>query len=98
MTQIYSDREGICDRISPIIDNLFRSKTLFQQKLKQAETIDLLSALILKNFTPEQLAMMPDDELTRKLRRAMAIEAVSGTLNDLTPEEMAIFDAAVERK
>jgi hypothetical protein len=35
--------------------------------------------------------------LVRRLR-FWNLEAVAGTLNDLSPEEIAIFDAAVEGK
>ncbi len=98
MVQVYSDRDVVRDRITPLIDNLFRNSPLFQQKLKREEIIPLLSTSLKKNLTVEQLATMTDNELTRKLRRTMVIEAVSGTLNDLAPEEIARFDAAVKRK
>ncbi|WP_442946733.1 hypothetical protein [Nostoc sp. NZL] len=37
-----------------------------------------------------------DDDLTDRIDSILILEAVSGTLNDLTPEQIAIFDAAVE--
>jgi hypothetical protein len=36
-----------------------------------------------------------EDELVRRIDKILVLEAVSGTLNDLLPEEIAIFDAVV---
>ena len=36
------------------------------------------------------------NDLTRRIDKIIVSEAVSDTLNDLTPEQIAIFDAAVE--
>ncbi len=37
-----------------------------------------------------------ESELTRRIRKIMTFHAVAGTLNDLTPEQIKIFDEAVE--
>ncbi len=37
-----------------------------------------------------------DNDLTDRIDSIFVLEAVSGTLNDLTSEQMKIFDAAVE--
>ncbi len=39
-----------------------------------------------------------EHDLTRRISKILTLEVVAGTLNDLTPEEIAIFDAAVARK
>ena len=91
------NKEIAIDRISTIVETLLKSKILFQ-KFKKAEMIELFSNLMLKNRSPEQLMEMSNDQLTSIINDIMVVEAVSGTLNDLTPEEMKIFDAAVEGK
>ncbi len=39
-----------------------------------------------------------DNQLTDRIDSILVLEAVSGTLNDLTPEEIKIFDEVVEGK
>ena len=51
---------------------------------------------LLENFSSEEMNAISDNELTGRIRKIMILEAVSGTLNDLTPEQLKIFDAAVE--
>ncbi len=97
MAKISVNKEIAIDRISTIVETLLKSKILFQ-KFKKAEMIELFSNLMLKNRSPEQLMDMSNDQLTSIINDIMVVEAVSGTLNDLTPEEMKIFDAAVEGK
>ncbi len=97
MAKISVNKEIAIDRISTIVETLLKSKILFQ-KFKKAEMIELFSNLMLKNRSPEQLMEMSNDQLTNIINDIMVVEAVSGTLNDLTPEEMKIFDAAVEGK
>ena len=48
------------------------------------------------SFSEEEFRAITDNELTRRIKKLLTLEAVSGTLNDLTPEQMAIFDEAVE--
>jgi hypothetical protein len=41
---------------------------------------------------------MSDQELKKHCSLIMVTEAVAGTLNELTPEQMAIFDEVIKRK
>ncbi|MEH2122967.1 hypothetical protein [Nostoc sp.] len=49
-------------------------------------------------FSSEFINALSDGELTDIIDSILVIEAVSGTLNDLTPEQIEMFDAAVERR
>lgn len=51
---------------------------------------------LLEKFSLEDMRAISEHELTRRIKKIMTLEAVSGTLNDLTPEQIEIFDAAVE--
>jgi len=44
----------------------------------------------------EEFAVIEDEDLTHRIDRILVTDAVSGTLNDLTPEQMKMFDEAVE--
>ncbi|WP_264082514.1 hypothetical protein [Nostoc sp. CENA543] len=39
-----------------------------------------------------------EDVLTARINIILVLEAITGTLNDLTPKQIAIFDADVEGK
>lgn len=49
-----------------------------------------LSTLVEK--APEKLISVTDDELTERIETIMVIDATAGMLQDLTPEEMKVFE------
>jgi hypothetical protein len=53
---------------------------------------------LFSRFSPEEMRTIKEHDLTRRIDKILVLEAVAGTLNDLTPEEIAIFDAAVAGK
>ncbi len=95
MQEVSGKKDALISRISAIVDKLIQGNSLFQEKLDKDEIIKLLLSLFEK-FSPEEMRAIPDDELTDRIDSIMVIEATAGMLNDLTPEEMQIFDAAVE--
>ncbi|NER33983.1 MAG: hypothetical protein F6J93_08050 [Oscillatoria sp. SIO1A7] len=52
--------------------------------------------MVKAKFSPEQLQAIDDEDLAGRLRKIMTTHAVAGMLDDFTPEQMEIFDAAVE--
>ncbi|QSJ19793.1 hypothetical protein JYQ62_14420 [Nostoc sp. UHCC 0702] len=97
MQEVYSYRQELTNRISPIVEKLFKGNSLYLVKLKKREMIKMLVDLFGK-FSPEEMRAIQDDDLTDRIDSILVLEAVSGTLNDLTPEQIAIYDAAVEGK
>jgi hypothetical protein len=95
MQEISNYKQELIDRISPIFERLFKSNSLYIVKLKKGEMLEILVELF-GQFTPEEMRAIPDNELTRRITKLLTLEAVSGTLNDLTPEQINIFDEAVE--
>lgn len=95
MQEVSGEKDGLISRISAIVDKLIQNDTLFQ-KLDKAKLIQLISTLVKENLSTEQLRAIDDNELTRKIDRVMAIEVMSGLLDDLTAEQREIFEAAVE--
>ncbi|MCC5598482.1 hypothetical protein [Nostoc favosum] len=95
MQEVFSYHQELINRISPIVENLFKGNSLYQVKLNQREIIQMLVELFGK-FSPEEMREIKDDDLIDRIDSILVFEAVSGTLNDLTPEQIAIFDAAVE--
>jgi hypothetical protein len=97
MYEISEDKNEVFERVLPIVERLFEGNSLYQVKLDKNEMIQLLVSL-LEKFSLEEMRAIDDYELTRRIKKNMTLEAVSGTLNDLTPEQIEIFDAAVEGK
>ena len=96
MTQSTINKDAITARISRIVEELMEKESWFREKLDLEEMVNYVSDLAKAKFSPEQLQAIDDEDLTERIDKVLTIEAVSGTLNDLTPEQMEIFDAAVE--
>jgi GTPase Era involved in 16S rRNA processing len=95
MQEVFNYTQELTNRISPIVESLFKGSSFYMVRLKKQERIEHLVNLFAK-FSPEEFRAIPDDELTRRIDKLLVLEAVSGTLNDLTPEQIKIFDEAVE--
>ncbi|MBE9198550.1 MULTISPECIES: hypothetical protein [unclassified Nodularia (in: cyanobacteria)] len=95
MQEVVSYNQELHNRISPIVEKLIQGNSLYQVKLKPREMIEMLVELF-GQFSPKEMREIKEDDLIRRIDKILVLEAVSGTLNDLTPEQIAIFDAAVE--
>jgi len=95
MQEVSNYNQELTDRISPIVESLFKSNSLYVVRLKKLEMLEMLVELF-GQLTPDEMTAIPDNELTRRITKLLTLEAVSGTLNDLTPEQIKIFDEAVE--
>ena len=96
MTRVSMDRETIIPRVTKIVDNLFQSTTVFQERLDQADMSQLCASLMLKRWNTQEAMEITDAELTDVIKDVMVFEAMYGLLEGLTPEQMKMFDAAVE--
>jgi hypothetical protein len=97
MQEVYSYRQQLLNRISPIVEKLFQGNSLYLVKLKKQEMIEMLVDLF-GQFCPEEFSVIKDNDLTDRIDSILVLEAVSGTLNDLTPEQIKMYDEAVKRK
>ncbi len=95
MQEVSNYTQELTNRISPIVENLFKGNSFYIVNLKKQERIQDLVNLF-GNFSPEEFRAIPNAKLARRIDKLLALEAVSGTLNDLTPEQIKIFDEAVE--
>ncbi len=94
MTPTSTTKDAVLARISPIVDNLMQSESLFQ-KLDKDELLEIFATLLDK-VSPEDIMSLDEAELSRRVDGVMTVEATAGILNDLTPEQMEMYDAAVE--
>jgi hypothetical protein len=85
-------------RISAIIENLIADNSVYQERLNQHQMIQKTYELFTKPNSGDDIDTIAEDDLTERISKILAVEAISGLLDDFTPEEMAIFDEAVKRK
>ena len=71
-------------------------ESCFREKLDREEIVNYLSGLIQEHLSPEELQEIDDEDLSNRIRKVLTLEAVFGMLDDLTPEQIEIFDAAVQ--
>ena len=95
--QLTDYQQELTERISHVVDKLFRGSSFYMVKLDQYEMTEMLIELF-SRFSPEEMRAIKEHDLTKRISKILTLEAVAGTLNDLTPEEIAIFDAAVAGK
>ncbi len=82
-------------RITKIVGELFQENSRYQEELDPEEMIQYLADLFAK-FTPAEMEQIEENDLTERIDGILVLHLVAGCLNDLTPEEMRIFDKAVE--
>lgn len=88
-------------RIANFVKKLMPTRSIFQERLNEAEMIEIIINMFTDEIPEEKrrpVESIDDRELEKIIYDVMVLESVSGTLNDLTPEEMAIFDDAVKRQ
>jgi len=77
------------DRISIIINKL-------QSEEEVLKDIDKDKILKIINESSLNLSDIPDDELVKRIKGILAIEAMSGILKDLSKEQIEIFNDVIK--
>ncbi|MGH1392661.1 MAG: hypothetical protein ACRAVC_01315 [Trichormus sp.] len=83
-------------RLTEIVKTLIDNNHLYQENLDKQEMI----AEITRTFNPvavPDLENISEEELTKRIKSILSLHLVSGMLNDLTPEQMQLFDESVKR-
>ena len=93
---VESPKNAALNRISKIVDQVFEEREVYREEIDKAQFMQYLAGRMENSLSPEKVISISEERLTRIVRQHMAIELLSGLLSDFTPEEMAIFDAAVE--
>lgn len=95
MTQVSAEKDTAMFRISRIVEQLIQNNSLFQEQLDRNRVMQIFSDL-LENIALEEILSLEEEKLVKRVDALMATELLYGMLDDLTPEQMARFDAAVE--
>ena len=95
MTQIINHQSNY-QKLPEIVKTLIDNNPLYQENLDKQAMI----ANINRTFEPvavPDVNSISQEELTKRIKRILSLHLVSGMLNDLTPEQMRIFDESVKR-
>ncbi|TVP65704.1 MAG: hypothetical protein EA343_02650 [Nodularia sp. (in: Bacteria)] len=98
MPEISFQTEPAFKRISAIVEDLIANNDLYQERLDQEQMINKIYNLFIQTNSGDDIDTITKDDLANRINKILVVESVSGLLNDLTPEEMRIFDEAVKRK
>jgi len=81
-------------RLTPLVNRLLATDEVYRKEFNPDELLEYLVREMMY-YIPEYFLAIKDDELTGRVERLMALELVYGLLDDLTAEEMQLFDEAV---
>jgi len=95
MTQVSTEKNAVLKRISEMIDQVMENDSLYQEGLDRDELIQTFSK-ILDRVSPQILLPLNDEQLKERVDRVMSTELLWRILDDFTPEEKEMFNAAVE--
>ncbi len=95
MTQVLNYQSNY-QKLHQIVDNLIDNNPLYQEGLNRKEMSDLIKGIFTPVAIPD-LNSISEQELTKRIKSILSLHLVSGMLNDLTPEQMKIFDESVKR-
>jgi hypothetical protein len=73
-------------------------RPLFKEELNPEEMIQHLCKIFDKNVSIGEFYMMEEEDLKNRCSGILSVQMLSGLLDDLTPEQVAIFDEVVKRK
>jgi len=82
-------------RIANIVETLFRDREFLRDRLDRVKSTQEMIDIFGK-FSPEELQAISDNDLTKRINNILTVDSVAGMLNDLTPEQIRMFDEAVE--
>ena len=83
-------------RISKLTNKELEASEVFRRLIDKIEFLDIWLEQVEDNVTPEELLSISEEELTRRIGQMMTWEAMGTLLDGLTPEEVEVFNAAVE--
>jgi hypothetical protein len=95
MNQIINHQSNY-QKLTEIVKTLIDNNPLYQENLDREKMIEVIN----RNFDPiavPDVNNISQGELRKRIKSILSLHLVSGMLNDLTPEQMQIFDESVKR-
>ncbi|MFM5946503.1 MAG: hypothetical protein ACKO87_01670 [Dolichospermum sp.] len=95
MTQIINHQSNY-QKLPEIVTTLIDNNPLYQENLDREKMIELIKNIFNPAEVPDVNSIF-QEQLTKRIKSILSLHLVSGMLNDLTPEQMRIFDESVKR-
>ncbi|GCL34973.1 hypothetical protein SR1949_00650 [Sphaerospermopsis reniformis] len=92
------EQESVIKRVEKVVSILMEENPIFKEDLNYAAIVKHILKIVQENLTPERFNNMSDEKLKENCDFVMSTEVLSKIGEDLTPEQMAIFDEAIKRK
>ncbi|MDJ1176641.1 hypothetical protein [Roseofilum capinflatum] len=87
--------ETLKQRIRPIVEHFLNTDEVFAG-LEGDRTLNEVLEVFIRNGNEQELQQMSDEVMTEKVRRILGTEALAHFFDDLTPDEISQFEAAVQ--
>jgi len=81
-------------RLNPLVTQLLETDEVYSEEFDQNKILQYLISEM-EIIPPEQFLAITNNELIERLERLMALELVYGLLDDLTADEIQLFDEAI---
>jgi len=89
-------KEQLLLSINKIVNKLINDDNIFND-INKFELLDSIENL-LDNSLINELSFLSQNKLTKRIKKIMMWESLSGMLNDLTEEQQKTFDEATKRR
>ena len=93
---VESLKDTALHRISKIVDEVFEDSEVYSEELDKDEFIQHMLEQLDNGLLPKKVTSINAERLTRIVRQHMAFNLLGALLEGLTPEQIRIFDEAVE--
>jgi len=84
------------EKLPQIVTTLIENNPLYQENLDREKMIELINNIFNPAEVPD-INSISEEQLTKRIKRILSLNLVSGMLNDFTPEQMRIFAESVKR-
>jgi hypothetical protein len=91
-------QESIINRIERVVAILMEENPIFKEDLNYTEIVKHILKIVQENLTPDKFNNMSDEKLKDNCSFVMSTEVLGKIGEELTPEQMTIFDEAIKRK
>ena len=95
MTQIINHQSNY-QKLTEIVKTLIDNNPLYQENLDKEKMLEVINRTFDPVAVPD-VNSISEEELMKRIKSILSLHLVSGMLNDLTPEQMQIFDESVKR-
>lgn len=91
-------QQSMIQRLEQVVTLLMEERPFFKEELDYAKIVNHLAQVFQRNLSIAEFNTISEIDLKERCSGIMVTEAVAGTLNELSPDQMDIFDEAIKRK